>query len=230
MAKEYFLSHTEPGKATAFEQFRDNIPPYVTLFGLAAPDIAQQAHDAAYFRALLTFAGTMSAAGPQWTAWKGAALTGATGAEPAVPTKPAGFPSAVPPGILTRFLALARAVKNHKKYTVPIGEILGLEGAEQAGPDLTAIQPEIEAILTGNHVEISWGWGGQRAFLDMLEIQVDRGDGQGFKLLTYDTTPGYHDTQPFPATPTKWTYKAIYRVGDAQVGVWSKPVSVTVGG
>ena len=32
------------------------------------------------------------------------------------------------------------------------------------------------------------------------------------------------------ATPVKWTYCGIYRVGDAQVGVWSNPVSVTVGG
>jgi hypothetical protein len=27
-----------------------------------------------------------------------------------------------------------------------------------------------------------------------------------------------------------WTYKAIYRVGDAQVGQWSNPESITVGG
>lgn len=33
-----------------------------------------------------------------------------------------------------------------------------------------------------------------------------------------------------PAAPTKWTYRGIYIVGDAPVGVWSKPVSVTVGG
>ena len=63
----------------------------------------------------------------------------------------------------------------------------------------------------------------------MCEIQVDRGDKQ-FVLLACDTTPGYVVTQPFPSTPTKWTYKAIYRAGDAQVGQWSKPESVTVGG
>jgi hypothetical protein len=40
--------------------------------------------------------------------------------------------------------------------------------------------------------------------------------------------PTFH-TQPFPAAPVKWTYQAIYRVGDARVGQWSKPVSVTVG-
>ena len=58
---------------------------------------------------------------------------------------------------------------------------------------------------------------------------MDRGDGKGFGLLTYDTTPGYTDTAPFPAAPAKWIYKAIYRVGDAQVGLWSKPVTITVG-
>ena len=46
--------------------------------------------------------------------------------------------------------------------------------------------------------------------------------------LFIDTTPGYVDTAPFPAVPTKWTYRAIYRVDDAQVGQWSAPVSVTV--
>ena len=67
------------------------------------------------------------------------------------------------------------------------------------------------------------------AHLDICEIRVDRADDHGFVLLTYDTTPGYTDTQAFPAAPVKWTYKAIYRVGDAQVGLWSLPVSVTVG-
>ena len=36
------------------------------------------------------------------------------------------------------------------------------------------------------------------------------------------------DTQPFPAAPVTSTYRAIYRVGDSQVGQWSLPVSVTV--
>jgi hypothetical protein len=67
-----------------------------------------------------------------------------------------------------------------------------------------------------------------RGDLDLCELQVDRGDRKGFVLLTYDTTPGYVDTAPFPPTPVKWTYRAIYRMGDAQIGQWSAPVSVTV--
>ena len=76
-------------------------------------------------------------------------------------------------------------------------------------------------------MEIEWGWGGFGAFLDQCELQVDR--GSGWQVLTYDTTPGYTDSTPHPAPPAKWKYRAIYRVDDAQVGLWSDEVSVTVG-
>ena len=62
------------------------------------------------------------------------------------------------------------------------------------------------------------------------EIQVHRGDGHGFGLVTIDTTPNYVDTHPFPTAKTVWTYRAIYRGDDAQVGQWSQAVSVAVGG
>ena len=72
------------------------------------------------------------------------------------------------------------------------------------------------------------GW--HPAFLGICEIEVDRSDSKGFVMLTFDTTPNYTDTTPFPSTPAKWTYRAIYRVGDQRVGQWSKSVSITVGG
>ena len=56
----------------------------------------------------------------------------------------------------------------------------------------------------------------------MIELVVDRSDNKGEVLLAQDTTPNYTDTTPFPATPTKWTYRAIYRVGDSRVGQWSE--------
>lgn len=62
------------------------------------------------------------------------------------------------------------------------------------------------------------GWGGFSADLDMCEIQVDRGDGKGFVALCFDTTSNYTDTTPFPSAPARWTYQAIYRVGDQRVG------------
>ena len=49
-------------------------------------------------------------------------------------------------------------------------------------------------------------------------------------FLNIDTTPGYTDSHPQPATPTVWKYRGIFRVGDQQVGQWTAEVSVAVGG
>ncbi|MCB1089281.1 MAG: hypothetical protein KDM63_19750, partial [Verrucomicrobiae bacterium] len=76
---------------------------------------------------------------------------------------------------------------------------------------------------------VRWGWQGEGAFLDAIELCVDREDGQGFRLLTIDTTPSYVDTTPIPATAARWSYKAIYRVGDARVGQWSAVSTIAVG-
>ena len=99
---------------------------------------------------------------------------------------------------------------------------------EPGDPGFATIQPKFTVEIIGNQVRVNWGWEGHGEFLDQCEIQVDR--SQGWSLLAIDTTPGYTDTAPFPATPTKWKYRAIYRVGDAQVGLWSAEVSLTVGG
>ena len=77
---------------------------------------------------------------------------------------------------------------------------------------------------------VDWGWDGNAAYLDMIELRVDRDDGRGPVFLANDTTPGYTDSTPFHAKPTKWTYTAIFWLNDRAVGQWSNPVSITVGG
>ncbi|MBI3879841.1 MAG: hypothetical protein HY301_07220 [Verrucomicrobia bacterium] len=133
-------------------------------------------------------------------------------------------------GALNRIFALIQTVKDSGKLTEAIATDLGAIGSMHAGPDLTTVQPDFKAKLTAAGVELGWGWSGNGAFLDMIELRVDRGAGGGEVPLAYDTTPGYTDTHPLPATPAKWTYRGIYRVGDQQVGLWSNPVSVMVGG
>jgi hypothetical protein len=136
---------------------------------------------------------------------------------------------AVLPGAQARIFTAVQAIKEGGKCTPAIGDDLGILGSDKLPPDLTGVQPVIDASISGHQVFIKWGWGGLGAYLDMCELQVDRNDGKGFVLLAYDTTPGYTDTQPFPAVKTIWTYRAIYHVGEAQVGVWSNAVSLPVG-
>ena len=234
MPKSDYMPTDDEGKAKLFVLFRDNIGAQLAALGIAAsdPDITQQAADATRFRAVVDFAGAMQQAAQSWTAEKNYERDGGSNAPAtqAVPALPASFPAMVPPGIVPRFRTLVKRIKVIKSYIETIGQSVGIEGAVQTGPDMTTLQADFDAIIKGNSVFIGWDWGGNSAFLDMIRLEVDRGDGKGFQFLANDTTPGYLDGMPFPAAPTKWTYRAIYIVGDAQVGVWSKPVSITVGG
>jgi hypothetical protein len=129
-----------------------------------------------------------------------------------------------------RILAFAQQVKDSGKCTDAIASDLLLVGSQQMAPDAMTLKPEISVAIVSGQVLIKWGWGGNSQYLDSCEIWVDRGDGKGLVFLTIDTTPNYTDTQAFPATPVKWTYRAIYRQGDAQIGSWSATASVIVGG
>ena len=151
---------------------------------------------------------------------------------PPLPSATGGFAAvvAVAEGALERLFALVAEIKPIPACTESVATDLGIVGPEESGPDYATISPVLKITLEGNAVKVGWNWGGYGEFLDQCEIQVDRGTGSGFGTFATDTTPGCTDTHPFPATLTRWKYRAIYRVGDAQVGVWSAVVDVAVGG
>jgi hypothetical protein len=232
MPKSDYIQQNDDQFNAQLQTFKNGIGSYSAVLGLTAPQVTAQAADAGYFDYTLKCMKIMSNGAQQWTTWKDLTRGGGTPPASGAPIAPV-FPAAVPavaPGIEGRFRALVQSIKTNPNYNASIGQALGIEGPDQTAPDLTTIQPVIDAMISGNHVNVKWGWGGNGAYLDICELQVDRADGKGFVMLAFDTTPGYTDTQAFPAAPAKWTYRAIYRVGDDQVGLWSLPVSVTVGG
>lgn len=158
-----------------------------------------------------------------------------TGTNPNVMVLPAfvapalpGDASPVAPGALNRIFAEVADIKNSGKCSDANANLLGIVGTAQPGPDLTTLQSVLSLVIINGQVLVKWTWGGYVAFLSSCEIWVDRGDGKGFVFLTIDTTPGYTDTQAFPAALTKWIYKAIYHMDEQQAGLWSQPVSITV--
>jgi hypothetical protein len=213
--------------------FANKLPPLTATLGLTAAQVTAAVADCNWLIYVL------SAWLPAGRAWSLATTDAVADAQSgdgtalmALPvfTAPA-LPTGVAPtntGALDRIFALVQSIKDSGKCSDANATNLGIVGSAQTGPDLTTVQPVISVSIMGSVVNVKWGWGGNSAFLDSCEIQVDRADGKGFVLLTIDTTPGYTDTQPFPAASVKWTYKAIYRVDDQQVGLWSQTASVTV--
>jgi hypothetical protein len=232
MARTDFIAHSDDAFAAQLQNFQETIKSYEGVLGVLPAQVTAQEADADYFSYVVACQQIMKNGARQWTEWKDITRGGgdvpATG-EGLVPAFPSKV-TAVEPGIEPRFRAFAKAIKASPNYNVSIGEALGIEGAEQTGPDMATVQPVISVGASGTEVQVKWGWGGYSEFLDMCEIQVDRGGGAGFVPLCFDTTPNYTDTTPFPATPAKWSYRAIYRVGDHRVGQWSNPVGLTVGG
>ncbi len=231
MPKSDYLKRRNVDFSTQLSTFKLNFPTYAATLGATPAQVAAQAADADYFAHSLEMHEVCTNCSLQWTAWKDLIRDGGplSGNAPAAAVFPAAVP-AVAPGIEVRFRALVKQIKAHAAYNEGIGQVLGIEGTAQSGPDFSVFKPLLSLELNGGQVVIRWGWQGAAAYLDMLELLVDRADGKGFVTLAYDTTPNYTDTTPLPATPVKWTYKAIFRLGDQRIGQWSDEVSITVGG
>ncbi len=230
MSKQDYLASGALAFSAQLLTFKNAIGGYAANLGLTIAQTTDQAADADYYAYVLDSSTVIQNSAAQWSFWKKFVRDGGSPPPAGAPVAPV-LPAAVPPvapGIEERFRALVRQIKAHSGYNAGIGRALGIEGEASSGPDLDTITPDLSAKIVGGQVVIGWGWQGYGSQLDMIEIQVDR--GAGFTLLTFDTTPGYTDSTPHPASPAKWTYKAIYRKGDAPVGQWTAPVSLTVGG
>jgi len=212
--------------------FKNTLPGLATALGLSSPQSTAAVADCNWLIYILQ---SWLPASRAWSQACTDALTEAqsgTGSSAQVlpvftaPALPSGV-TAVNPGALARTFDLIQRIKESGLCTDVMATNLGIVGSVDMPPDLSLVQPVLGAKVNGSEVEIKWGWRGNAKFLESCEIHVDR--GTGFTLLTIDTTPNYTDTQTFPGTRTIWSYKAIYRAADAQVGVWSTPVSVVVG-
>ena len=209
------------------------LPDYATPLGLLPADVTGRVADCKWISHVLQ---TWLPATRAWSlACTDAATATLTGIGSGVQVLPVFTPPAVPAtvaavavGALNRIFTQVAQIKASGKLTDAIASDLGIVGSEVVVPDLSTVRPVITAKVSGSSVEIKWNWQGNRAWLDGCEFLVDRGDSHGFVPLVIDTTPNYIDTQPFPVAKTVWTYKAIYRVDDHQVGLWSATVSVSV--
>jgi hypothetical protein len=212
--------------------FNAKLASHATALGLTPTQVTAALADCAWLIYVLqTWLNAVRSWAQSCTDAANLAQTGAGGVQTLPLFTPPPLPTGTAPvtlGALTRIFVLVQQIKTSTKCTDDIASDLGIVGSVATGPDLSTVQPQITAKVNGNLVDLGWGWQGNAAWLDACEILVDRGDGKGYIPLVVDTTPDYNDTQPFPTAKTIWTYKAIYRADDHQVGQWSNPVSVTV--
>lgn len=231
MKRQDYYPTRQAEQALWLENFRLKLPTYHAALGLTSTETDPPIADARWLAYLLTlwlpavrtFTKATTQAFQQAETGTGGPLALPVFTAPALPSGVV----AMDEGALPRLFDFIASLKENDACTGTICDDLGIRGGEAGAPDYLTLRPTITATVTSAGNVIGWGWGGYSRFLDQCEIQVDR--GSGYTILTFDTTPDYLDTAPVPTTLTKWKYRAIYRVGDAQVGLWSEEVTVVVG-
>jgi hypothetical protein len=225
--KDYFLPRTDSKKSDWQHNLGDKLPTYKTKYGLSTTEVTDSQDGDKYFKYWLDVLGETDAFKRKVTAFKNelrdGVPAGATATlPPAVPVF-AAAPTAVEPSIFSRSTALGNRIKKHKDYVVSDGNDMLLEGSEKPSPDVIDGQPVLKIVLKAGQPLIQW----VKGLFDALYIEVDRGDGQGWKFLAVDTEPNL-DTAALPAAATTWKYKAVYIFHDEKVAKWSNDVSISV--
>ena len=226
--KVAFFPNSDQGKADWLDNFHTKLGGYATLLGVSAGEVTSVTNDTAMFNYIMDMQEAFKTFKQDVSKYKNYLRDGSHGAPigdvPEAPTLPVA-PTAVNDGIFTRTRKLVARIKTHSAYTEAIGEDLGIVGDEQV-INIPNLKPELKSRLDANRPLIIWSKGPA----DSIDIYVDRKDGSGFVFLATDSQPDYLDTFPVPAgvASAVWEYKAIYRIGDEQVGQFSETVKVTV--
>lgn len=220
MPRNYYMPQDDSGKAALLEHLAARLPTYAQTLAIDPEDLAAVQADALVMRYTVAARMAIEAHARQWTAFRNLIRDGgeSSGSFPQTLTLPAPVP-AVPPGVVPRLAALVARLKTARHYNEAIGQDLRLIGAEQSAAS-GAWKPDLVIASRSGYPVLQW----TKGQADALELWVDRGDGQGFAFLTIATDSRYTDRSP--AAGGNCTYKAVYRLRDAQVGQWSNLVSL----
>ncbi len=241
---KYYMPADDAGRQTWLNNFAGKINNYAALFNITAVDITQVQNDASDWSKMLAYQEALKEYKHNVTTYKNhlnhtgkttVVLTALTLA-PALPV----FSSTIKADIFGRAAQMVQSIKANKNYTENIGKDLGIIGAEptpapHTGGNLpTERAAELKPVLKiklnkGGRPWIKWKKGQTHA----LRIEVDRGDGKGFILLTIATHHTYTDMFALPLINTTaiWKYRGIYLDNhEEQEGQWSELAQITVTG
>jgi hypothetical protein len=105
-----------------------------------------------------------------------------------------------PPGGADRIFDLIQDIKESDTYTPAIGIDLGAVGAGKTPPDFATLAPVLKAQNRRQQSRDRLGLARQQRL--PRPVRNPSGSRQRLRqVLTFDTTPGYTDSTPFPATP-----------------------------
>jgi len=228
--KAYYLPKSDEERVPWLHNFATKLPNYAAKYNITPEEIMDMQNSASYFDAFVKYRNQSGNFQNSLTNHRDVISNGLSNGATLQALQPPVMmlPEPPPPGIFKRARALVSRIKAHVNYTEADGRDLGIIGAEQSAIDVNTIKPVITLRLVGGgHPEIVWSRQGMGA----LEIQKLGSDGKWY-TLAIDTVPNYTDMEPLPPAGQSvvWQYRAIYKLKDERVGLWSDVVTITVTG
>jgi len=227
MASTDYLPTSDTDKAAWLQNVATKLPAYMNVLNLTEDDLTQVSRDSEMFAYTLNLLNIIKQSQQNVTAFKNL-LKHQSGnqslsAVPALPVMPEA-PTMVAAGIFDRTRALMQRIKNSAGYTEAIGQDLDVVPAINT-IDLNAICPTLKGSLDVGRPHLKWN----KSEADAIDLYADHADGAGFHLLGRFMRNEYLDVTPVPAgkAAEEYKYKAVYVIGDAQVGVMSQVFSIT---
>lgn len=229
MKKGFYLPRSEEEKVTWLINFAAKLRIYAAKYNITPEELMDAQQSADFYAAIHNFLNQydnfLSAAYKYRNIMRDGNKNGSVLQPLTMPMIT--LPMPVAPGIFKRIRAIVNRIKANIHYSEADGYDLGIEGTSET-VDTTSAKPVLKVrIGDGGHPEIIWTKQG----FDAIEIYKLEADGT-WRLLAIDLQPNYIDMEPLPPVGKSavWTYRAIYRKKDKQVGQYSDVVSVTVAG
>ena len=208
--------------------FKTKIGTHATTLGITAAEVTNIQKDADMYLYIINMLEAYKQTVNNITSYKnllkhavGQQHLGAIPSAPVLTTAPA----MVTEGVFDRISKLVKRIKAHVNYTDAIGNDLGIIAPTQT-IDVNSMQPDLKVILDAGrpHIKCSKG------YADAIDLYVDRKDGTGFTLIGRLLKLDYIDVVGLPANTVlaEWSYKAMYVIGNDNVGLMSPLVSVVV--
>jgi hypothetical protein len=218
----------DAGRVIWAGNFKTKLPLYASAVGITATEVTNTNNDYAMYKYVMDLLEVYKQITHNIVAYKDL-LKHVNGQQHlgAIPTLPvlAAPPVAVSEGMFDRIRGIVKRIKGHPAYTNAMGEDLGIIAPNQT-TNQESMQPLLAISLDAGRPNIKC----LKGDADAIDLYVDRKDGSGFVLIGRLLKLDYIDIAPLPAAALvqEWDYKAIYVIGNNQVGLMSTVASVVV--
>jgi hypothetical protein len=222
-----YLPKSQSEKAVWLNTFSSKIGTHATVLGLTAAEVTNIQKDAAFFSYVDALLEDYREQLKAMISYKDELCENESQAISPLPVMPAlgAAPAITAKGIFKRISDLVTRIRHSAGYSETIGHELGIIG-EHSEIEVSTMQPELKISLELGQPRIRCA----KKITDGIDLFVNRNDGAGFVFLKRVVKPDYIDEAELPVSFTEWSYKAIFFIGNVNVGMMSQIKSVVVRG